>query len=242
MARFQIGLDKKLPFYGYDIWNSYDLYWLNAKGRPEVGVGEFIFPADSENLIESKSLKLYLNSFNETQFSSIDEVIKTIATDLSESIKSEVVVKIEAINNYPEKLYNFSGTCLDNNDIYCHNYQINPEYLLVEDNEVTETLYSHLLKSNCPVTSQPDFGSVEISYIGKKINHQGLLKYIISFRDHNEFHEVCIERIFVDIINKCSPKSLTVLGRYNRRGGIDINPIRTTDKNLHINNNRLYRQ
>ncbi len=141
-----------------------------------------------------------------------------------------------------EKLNNFNGTCLDNYDITCDEYQINPDYLFVEDTEIEETLYSHLLKSNCPVTGQPDFGSVQISYQGKKTNHQGLLKYIVSFRDHNEFHEQCIERIFVDIMHKCAPKQLTVHGRYTRRGGLDINPFRSTEHKFQVDNQRLSRQ
>jgi 7-cyano-7-deazaguanine reductase len=240
---YPIPRKKELPFYGYDIWNAYDLSWLNDKGKPEVGVGEIIISADSENLIESKSLKLYLNSFNGTKFASIDDVAKVIRKDLSGNVKSEVQVKIKDIcHSRACGNPGFSGINLDEYDITCTEYQINPNLLFVEDSEVTETLYSHILKSNCPVTSQPDFGSVEISYKGKKINHQGLLKYIVSFRDHNEFHEACIERIFVDIMRKCTPQELTVYGRYNRRGGMDINPFRTTDKNLQVNNNRLFRQ
>lgn len=242
MARSQIGLGKKLPFYGYDIWNAYDLSWLNSKGKPEVGIGEFIIPCDSENLIESKSFKLYLDSFNGTKFSSIAEVQNTLANDLSNNIKAEVMVNIKSINNYAEGLRNFSGINLDEYDIACNEYQINPDFLFTENADAGETLYSHILKSNCPVTGQPDFGSVSISYQGEKINHQGLLKYIVSFRDHNEFHEACAERIFMDILNKCAPKKLTVFARYSRRGGLDINPLRTNNKDFCLNNQRLYRQ
>ena len=242
IGRTEIGVGKELPFYGYDVWNGYELSWLNAKGKPEVAIGELIFPITSVNLIESKSLKLYLNSFNSSKFSSIEEVSKMIIKDLSASVQAEVGVKIIHINDYQEKLFNLSGICLDNNNITCDKYNINPNYLLVEEIETEEILYSHLLKSNCLVTGQPDFASVQISYQGNKINHQGLLKYIVSFRDHNEFHEQCIERIFVDIMRKCAPKQLTVYGRYTRRGGLDINPYRSTYQNYLAKNMRLYRQ
>lgn len=240
--RKKIGITDGLPFKGYDIWNAFELSWLNKKGKPIVAIGEFIIPALSPNLIESKSLKLYLNSFNNTKFSDFDQVVATLVSDLSKHAGVEVIVKIFSINDYPDtKINKFNGLNLDELDVNCEVYQPNPEYLFTEEKFATETVYSNLLKSNCPVTSQPDWGSVQISYSGKKINYEGLLKYIVSFRNHNEFHEQCIERIFVDIINRCSPDSLTVYGRYTRRGGLDINPVRSTDE-IEVQNIRLCRQ
>ena len=231
VKRIEIGIDpNQLPFYGFDCWNHYEVSWLNDKGKPMVAVAEIIYDCSTPYLVESKSLKLYFNSFNNTQFSSIDEVRQTVENDLSKCLQGEVLVKILSLQ--AKELSNiqasFVGECLDSLDVTCSVYVVEPNYLIVEDNIVNEILYSDLLKSNCLVTNQPDWGSVQISYRGNKINREGLLKYLISFRNHNEFHEQCIERIFVDLMSRCKPEELSVYGRYTRRGGLDINPYRST--------------
>ena len=244
--RLEIGINPdQLPFWGYDSWNHYEVSWLNAKGKPIVAVAEIVYDCHSPNIIESKSLKLYFNTFNNTQFDSVAEVERTIINDLSQSLKSEVFVTIHQLGTSKTiGLQNsFDGESIDSLDIACSVYSVDPSFLTVDDDLVEETLYSDLLKSNCLVTYQPDWGSVQISYKGPKINREGLLRYIVSFRNHNEFHEQCIERIFVDIMTQCKPQELTVYGRYTRRGGLDINPYRSTiNPDLNAKNIRLARQ
>ena len=240
--REEIGISSLLPFKGKDIWNGFELSWLNAKGKPVVACAEFIFPCEAPNLIESKSFKLYLNSFNNTKFDSFAAVENTLIQDLSETAGAPVIVKLFPISHASEKLVpHFSGTSLDHLDIACDTYTIQPAYLKTDDQTVTETLYSDLLKSNCLVTGQPDWASIQIAYTGKKIQHEGLLKYIVSFRNHDEFHEQCVERIFIDITNYCAPEKLLVYARYTRRGGLDINPYRANYP-VEMENIRLWRQ
>lgn len=244
--RQEIGVDPdKLPFHGFDCWNHYEVSWLNEKGKPMVAMAEIFYDCHSPNLIESKSLKLYFNSFNNTHLNSITEFEKIVKKDLSERVEADVFVKIyplTSIKNNQLQL-SFHGESIDHLDIECSVYLVEPAFLTVSDEIVTETLSSDLLKSNCLVTNQPDWGSLQIIYRGKKINREGLLKYIVSYRNHNEFHEQCIERIFVDIMSYCKPQSLTVYGRYTRRGGVDINPYRTTEKpSMNHTNMRLIRQ
>ncbi len=226
--RRELGIDGPAPFQGVDIWNAYEVSWLNMRGVPCVAVGVFTVPCDSANLIESKSLKLYLNSFNQTKFASIEQVQAAIVDDLTTGAGADVQARLYAPSEW-DHIHSgrFKGICLDDLQIEINRYELDSSTLSAEGPDVEETLVSHLLKSNCLVTGQPDWGSVEIFYNGPKINHEGLLRYLISFRNHNEFHEHCIERIFVDILNSCSPKILTVHGSYTRRGGLDINPIRT---------------
>jgi 7-cyano-7-deazaguanine reductase len=243
--RKELGIQTQLPFFGFDCWNHYEVSWLNEKGRPCVAIAEIIYDCATPYLIESKSLKLYFNSFNNTKFKDMDEVRQTVERDLSKRLEGEVQIKIFSLRE--KELYNtqttFTGECIDDLDVTCNVYLVNPGYLFVEENRVEETLYSDLLKSNCLVTNQPDWGSVQIAYEGMQINREGLLKYLVSFRNHNEFHEQCIERIFVDIMNYCKPDRLTVNGRYTRRGGLDINPYRSTEKVLpQCLNQRLLRQ
>jgi 7-cyano-7-deazaguanine reductase len=241
--RSKLNLSGTLPFKGVDIWNAYELSWLNSKGKPEVAIGEFIFPCESPNLIEAKSLKLYLNSFNNTRFNSVDEVRETIEQDLSAVAAIPVTVNLSLVEQFtPITTQCFQGICLDQLDISCDTYQVNPAYLQTEDKIISEIVYSELLKSNCLITGQPDWGSVQIQYTGKKIDHEGLLKYIISFRDHNEFGEQCVERMFLDIMQHCTPQKLSIYARYTRRGGKDINPYRTTESNVMPKNFRLCRQ
>jgi len=228
--RKEIGIDPdKLPFFGFDCWNHYEVSWLNEKGKPMIATAEIYYDCRSPMIVESKSLKLYFNSLNQTKFKSTEEVEKTIKMDLEKIIKADVIVKINQLGQSTIVLQEqFDGESIDGLDVECSTYTVSPEYLSTSDEEAEETLHSDLLKSNCLVTNQPDWGSVQIKYTGKQINREGLLKYIVSFRNHNEFHEQCIERIFADIMNYCKPKELTVYGRYTRRGGIDINPYRST--------------
>jgi 7-cyano-7-deazaguanine reductase len=229
--RQEIGIDPdNLPFFGFDCWNHYEVSWLNPKGKPVVAIAEIYYDCQSPRIIESKSMKLYFNSFNNSQFESVTAVENTIQRDISQAIEAEVTVKVSLLSEYsPLQLQaHLDGECIDDLDVECSEYLVNSNYLSTGNQQVTETLCSDLLKSNCLVTNQPDWGSVQISYTGKAINREGLLKYLVSFRNHNEFHEQCIERIFVDIMARCQPTELTVYGRYTRRGGLDINPYRST--------------
>ncbi|MGO1246756.1 MAG: NADPH-dependent 7-cyano-7-deazaguanine reductase QueF [Oceanisphaera sp.] len=221
-----------LPFAGEDLWNLYELSWLNNKGKPRVAMGEVRVAATSKNLIESKSFKLYLNSFNQSRFDSIDEVAAILEHDLSLCAQGTVKVKLFELNAAPSQFGVLPGDCIDGQDITIDHYQPIQNLLSTatqgnDADTVTETLHSHLLKSNCLVTGQPDWGSVMIRYQGPRIHRDILLRYVVSFRQHNEFHEQCVERIFMDIMQHCQPKELTVYARYTRRGGLDINPYRS---------------
>ena len=241
IKRQEIGIDST-KFYGVDIWTHYEISWLNLKGKPCIAIGEISYPSNSANIIESKSMKLYFNSLNGTKFKNSEQVINLVNNDLSSAVAAPVEFKLFPIDTHAS-LNKFNGVCLDEQDINCDTYQPYPEYLTCSDNVISEEVYSNLLKSNCSVTFQPDWGSIYINYTGAKIDHAGLLKYIISLRDHNEFHEQCVERVFNDIMNRCHPEILTVYARYTRRGGLDINPYRTTDRNFKFpENNRLIRQ
>jgi len=244
--RTEIGIDpENLPFYGFDSWNHYEVSWLNPKGKPIAAMAEIVYDCSSPDIIESKSLKLYFNSFNNTVFNSVAEVEETVKADLARRLQVDVIVVIQPLALIKSVIIDnaFSGECIDNLDVNCSIYSVDPTLLFAAGEFVEETLYSDLLKSNCLVTFQPDWGSVQIRYKGPKINREGLLKYIVSFRNHNEFHEQCIERIFVDIMTYCKPTELTVYGRYTRRGGLDINPFRSTIKpDQHIKKIRLPRQ
>lgn len=232
----------QLPFFGYDIWNAYEISWLNNQGKPEVRIAEIMYNANSEFIIESKSLKLYLNSFNNSKFIDMSKVKQTITQDLNEVLLTNVNVTLLPVD-VELRHEKFSGKCIDDIDIICDANSLNANNLITEEEYISETIYTHLLKSNCLVTGQADFGSLQISYAGRKINHAGLLKYIVSYRNHNEFHEQCIERIFLDIQKYCNPHELSIYGRYTRRGGIDINPFRTMSAtNKWPNNIRLARQ
>lgn len=231
LNRNAIALTGTLPFHGADIWTGYELSWLNAKGKPMVAIVEIHLSYQSLNLIESKSFKLYLNSFNQTKFSSVDSLQKTLVQDLSQCAQGDVSVKIIEPKNFgTQRIIELPGCCIDDLDIAVSDYSFNPDYLAnsTDDKQrVAETLNSNLLKSNCLITSQPDWGSVMIRYQGPKIDREKLLRYLISFRQHNEFHEQCVERIFVDLKRFCHCTKLTVYARYTRRGGLDINPYRS---------------
>ncbi|CZF78037.1 NADPH-dependent 7-cyano-7-deazaguanine reductase QueF [Grimontia marina] len=245
LNRDDLDLGDSLPFTGYDIWTLYELSWLNKKGLPQVAIGEVRLPATTPNLIESKSFKLYLNSFNQTKFESWQEVVDALAKDLSACAGADVDVTLSPLEEFTNTpVIAFGGENIDEQDIEIDNYEFDSSLLegAADGPEVTETLNSNLLKSNCLITSQPDWGSVRIAYKGKRINREKLLRYIVSFRRHNEFHEQCVERIFTDLMKYCQPELLTVYARYTRRGGLDINPYRTNMGKTPSENTRLARQ
>ena len=235
--RAEIGIAGAPSFFGADLWTAYELSWLNLRGKPQVAIAHITVPCETPNIVESKSFKLYLNSFNKTRFASLDEVRARIRQDVSEAAwrgaahAGTVGVRLVTPDQFDaEQVHELDGLLLDRLDIECTQYQPAPELLKANHDEapVTETLVSHLLKSNCLVTGQPDWGSVQIGYSGAQIDQEGLLQYIVSFRNHNEFHEQCVERIFMDIWQRCRPIKLAVYARYTRRGGLDINPLRTS--------------
>jgi len=245
LNRDDLNLTDILPFYGHDLWTGYEISWLNAKGKPVVAIGEFVVPATSANLVESKSFKLYLNSFNQTKFDNWDDVQQAMVKDLSACAGASVEVTLLSVTQEsPFQVTALTGVNIDDLDIEIDNYDFNNQLLRLDaaNINVTEELNSHLLKSNCLITSQPDWGSVVISYSGLKIDHESLLRYLVSFRMHNEFHEQCVERIFTDIMALCHPSELTVYARYTRRGGLDINPYRTTHSQLTPPRMRMNRQ
>ena len=249
--RAEIGIDGNAPFFGADLWTAFELSWLNLRGKPQVAIAHITVPCETPHIVESKSFKLYLNSFNNTRFASEAEVRARIRADVSEAVwrgaehPGTVGVTLllpEAFDR--ESIHELDGLLLDRLDVECTRYQPAPELLAARHDEapVTETLVSHLLKSNCLVTGQPDWGSVQISYSGPQINQEGLLQYLVSFRNHNEFHEQCVERIFMDLWTRCKPIKLTVYARYTRRGGLDINPWRTSHPQTMPKNVRTARQ
>lgn len=239
LNRESLGIVEDQPFnQGADVWTCYELSWLNLNCLPQVAIADVAIDFKSENLIESKSFKLYLNSFNQTKFASIEEVEETIAKDLNQCASGRVSVKIHKLADYTNQpIMNFAGDCIDEQEIQIDNYAFSNQYLenVAEGEIVEETLVSHLLKSNCLITSQPDWGSVQIHYVGKQLNREKLLRYLVSFREHNEFHEQCVERIFTDLMQFAKPEKLTVYARYTRRGGLDINPFRSNFESVPAN-------
>ncbi|AMX02788.1 NADPH-dependent 7-cyano-7-deazaguanine reductase QueF [Microbulbifer thermotolerans] len=230
VSRVQLGLGDELPFVGEDEWWGYELSWLNPKGVPQVAVARFSFPASSSRMVESKSFKLYLNSFNQTEFASWDAVRETLAKDLSEVSGAAVEVNLYNVEDAVLAPEPPRGICLDRLDIETRRYQPDASILKLAGGAepVSETLYSHLLRSNCPVTGQPDWATVSVEYQGPALHREALLAYIISFREHQDFHEHCVERIFCDLHRLAAFEALTVSARYTRRGGLDINPLRST--------------
>ena len=249
--RAEIGITGASPFFGADLWAAFELSWLNPRGKPQVALAHITVPSESPHIIESKSFKLYLNSFNNTVFKDAREVQDRLRTDLSEAAwrgaaqPSSVGVRLLAPDLFDqEPVHELDGLSLDRLDVECTRYTPAPELLRADHDEapVTEVLTSNLLKSNCLVTGQPDWGSVQIRYSGAQIDQEGLLQYLVSFRNHNEFHEQCVERIFMDIWQRCQPTQLTVYARYTRRGGLDINPFRTSHPGALPPNVRTARQ
>ena len=219
-----------IPFYGLDIWNAYELSWLNMRGKPQVAIMNFTVSSDSPNIVESKSMKLYLNSLSQMQLTDADAVIALLRADLSDAFGAPVSVSLIPQSAFSSiSIEELGGLLLDRLDIEATQYALDPSLLKTDTDEppVEEVLVSHLLKTNCPVTGQPDWASIQIHYVGHAINQEGLLKYLISYRQQQEFHEQCVERIFMDILRICRPQSLTVYARYTRRGGISINPWRS---------------
>ena len=229
--RAELGLGETLPFAGFDLWNAYELSWLNPGGKPVVAMAEFRFPCTSPCLIESKSLKLYLNSFNQTRFADFAGVAAVIEADLAQACGAAVAVTLQSLAACSGAVIpDLPGCCLDNLDVAIDRYALEPGLLAGAADPgcvVAETLHSHLFKSNCLVTRQPDWASVLIRYHGPRIDPAALLRYLVSYRQHSEFHEQCVERIFTDLLHYCRPEQLTVYARYTRRGGLDINPFRS---------------
>ena len=235
--RLELGLTDTLPFLGADMWTAFELSWLGPRGKPQLALAHITVPCESSHIIESKSLKLYLNSYNNTVFADAAAVLTRLRADLTEAawrgavVQSSVGVRLLVPELFDrEPVQELDGLSLDRLDVECRQYTPAPELLrtLADEPPVTEVLTSRLLKSNCLVTGQPDWGSVQISYSGAPIDQEGLLQYLVSFRNHHEFHEQCVERIFMDIWQRCQPYKLAVYARYTRRGGLDINPFRTS--------------
>ncbi|KQR50234.1 NADPH-dependent 7-cyano-7-deazaguanine reductase QueF [Acidovorax sp. Leaf160] len=250
-AEIGLGAAAAVPFFGADLWTAFELSWLNPRGKPQVALAHVTIPCETPNIIESKSFKLYLNSFNNSRFADAAEVQARLRADLSEAAwrgaasASTVGVKLLLPELFDrEPVHELDGLLLDRLDVECTRYTPAPELLKAAEGEapVTETLVSHLLKSNCLVTGQPDWGSVQIRYSGPQIDQAGLLQYLVSFRNHNEFHEQCVERIFMDVWTRCRPIKLAVYARYTRRGGLDINPLRTSHPQALPANVRTARQ
>lgn len=235
--------DDKMPFSGVDIWNAYEVSWLNNQGKPEVAALELQVPASSPSIIESKSLKLYLNSLNGTQFSNVLEVRQTLESDLSVNTESTVEVRLLPLSKARLKSFaTLPGESLDEQDLIVDSYNVDSNLLSVDLNQdVSESLHTDLFRSLCPVTSQPDWASILIRYQGHAFDKAGLLRYLLSYRNHAGFHEQCVERIFMDLSKAGMPKELSVYARFTRRGGIDINPYRTNSKDS-VENLRLVRQ
>ena len=235
--RLEVGVSGTPPFFGADLWTAFELSWLNLRGKPQLALAHFIVPCETPNIVESKSFKLYLNSFNNTRFADAAEVQSRLRADISEAAwrgapqASVVGVRLLLPELFDRELVaELDGLNLDRLDVECTRYTPAPELLgaAFDEQPVSEVLTSNLLKSNCLVTGQPDWGSVRISYSGPQIDQEGLLQYLVSFRNHNEFHEQCVERIFMDLWTRCKPIKLAVYARYTRRGGLDINPFRTS--------------
>ena len=241
----ELGLTAEtLPYGGVDIWNCYELSWLLPSGKPVVAIGEFCIPADSPNIIESKSFKLYLNSLNQSVFQSRQALVDVMTRDLSAAAGKPVGVRLRTLDEVAEEgIAALDGLCIDDLDVTIEDYDSPRPELLRSDSgrQIEERVYSHLLKSNCPVTGQPDWGTVVIEYRGAALDHGSLLAYLVSFRQHADFHEQCVERIFLDLQRVLTPDRLSVHARYVRRGGLDINPYRSTHDVL-PDNGRQVRQ
>ncbi len=221
-----------LPFVGEDRWTAWELSWLDQRGKPQIAVARITVPADSPNLVESKSLKLYLNGYAARRFDHADAVLARIGADLAPvlGIAADVSLTVGAgVDTLAVSV--LEGDSLDEQAIeISHGDAVAPQWLVAADGAaIEETLVTRLFRSNCPVTGQPDWADLQIRYRGPAIDHAGLLRYLVSFRDSREFHEHCVERIWLDIQARCQPQALLVHARFTRRGGIDINPWRAHD-------------
>lgn len=242
-SREPLGITAVLPFQGADVWNAWELTWLQPGGRPAVATARIVVPVESPNIIESKSLKLYFNSFAMTEFGSVGEVAELIRGDLSRIAETPVDVRVAPVwSTEARTVARLAGSSLDDLDVECDDQDVNANLLRADsDNIVTADIHTHLLRSLCPVTAQPDTGSLHVAYRGPAIEPASLLRYIVSYRQHSDFHESCVERMFVDIRERCKPLDLTLHARYQRRGGIDINPFRSTSAGI-PRDRRLWRQ
>lgn len=242
--RAELGLGDTLPFHGVDIWNAYELSWLDPRGKPKVAIAEFRVPADSPNLIESKSFKLYLGSLAQHRIDGSDALRAVLARDLANAAGAPVSVVLLPVTASAAPFAPLAGEVIDDLPLDIKHYgPPRPEFLAHDaDGMVEERLVSHLLRSNCPVTGQPDWASVQIAYRGPRLDRAGLLRYLASFRQHSEFHEQCVERIFIDLLARCAPSELSVYARYTRRGGLDINPWRSNRRGFDPGNTRTLRQ
>jgi 7-cyano-7-deazaguanine reductase len=250
--REEIGVPATLPFMGADLWTAYELSWLNPRGKPQVAIAHITVPCETPHIIESKSFKLYLNSYNNTPFADAEAVLARLRADLGEALwrgsprgTGSVGVRLMPPEQFDQApIHELDGVNLDRLEVDCDRYTPAPDLLTAafDEQPVTEVLTSRLLKSNCLVTGQPDWGSVQIHYSGPQIDQAGLLRYLVSFRNHNEFHEQCVERIYMDLMRQCRPAKLTVYARYTRRGGLDINPWRTSHPQALPPNIRTARQ
>ena len=232
-SRKALGIAHPPPFCGSDLWNAYEISWLQPNGLPRVAVGELVFDAHSPNLVESKSLKLFLNSLNNERYESLSAVEDLLERTLGDISGSQVSVSLRALDD-PElpSAEALPGRCIDEQELPISSYVVDAGLLRLKRNSVPmveETLHSHLLRTNCPVTHQPDWASVLIRYQGAPIDEAGLLRYLVSFRNHSDYHEQCVERIYHDLLTHCEPQRLTVQALYTRRGGLDINPFRSND-------------
>lgn len=228
--REELGISGTLPFYGIDIWNAYEVSWLNLRGKPQIAIASITVPADSPNIVESKSFKLYLNSFNQARLAGPDALLELMRADLSAGFGMPVHVTLVSPDAFGSvKIAELEGILLDRLDIEIGQYIPDASQLAADQQQppIEEVLVSHLLKSNCLVTGQPDWGSIQIHYVGPQIDQERLLRYLIGFREHNAFHEQCVERIFMDVLRQCKPQRLAIYARYTRRGGLDINPWRS---------------
>ena len=231
-----------MPFKGVDLWNCHELTWLDTKGKPLTAVVGIEVPYNTKNIVESKSLKLYLGSFAQTQVKSRQEVQRMIENDLSNCLGGPAMVSLHDTAGTGASFNDLPGELLDNLDIECTVYEPDATLLRLNDKlPVKGVVHSHLLYSNCPVTGQPDYASVMIRWNGAAIDARSLLRYIVSFRRHKGFHEQIVEQMFVDILRTCEPQGLTVYARFTRRGGIDINPFRSNMEEP-MPNLRLWRQ
>jgi 7-cyano-7-deazaguanine reductase len=229
--RAAIGIGDPLPFHGVDIWNAYELSWLDAHGKPQVALAEFRVPATTPNIVESKSFKLYLGAFNQERLASPAALRERVRADLSAATGGAVEVALIGPADFASiRIDPFDGESIDDSPIEIERYgPPEPAYLETASDEVEESLVSDLFKSNCPVTGQPDWASIRIRYAGRRIDRGGLLRYLVSFRRHADFHEHCVERIYMDLVRRCAPRRLEVHARYTRRGGLDINPWRSSE-------------
>jgi 7-cyano-7-deazaguanine reductase len=226
--RAALGMGDSLPFTGVDVWTAYELTWLDTAGKPQVALATLEVPVDSPSIIESKSMKLYLGSFAQTRLGGMTEVAATVERDLARTCGARVGVTLRGASAFDlQSIRELAGNSIDDLRVACDVYDVEPALLSANGETVEETLTSRLFRSVCPVTAQPDIASLQISYRGPRIDRERLLRYVVSYRCHAGFHEHCVERIFVDVAARCRTEQLTVLGRFTRRGGLDINPFRT---------------